>query len=183
VLNPGPNFPASDAGIYVEYQGRGQAAYIGFDLTAAGTHTAGYCTGVTPVPAPDFDPGYYYGRVDLIRAILFNIFGLPASAGSAVPEPPKVAFQWALSQSTPNPQAGSAEIRFEVATVSNVSLKVYNAMGQVVRVLKNERMEPGGHMAVWDGTNQAGQHVSSGVYFYSMEADKFKATRKMLVVK
>jgi hypothetical protein len=183
VLNPGATYPASDAGIYTEYQGRGQVVFVGFDLSAAGTHTATYCTGNTPDGAPDFDPGYYYGRVDLLKAILFNIFGLPGMGGAGVPEPPKATFAWALGPSSPNPLAGSAEITFEVARTSNVSIKVYNAMGQVVRVLRNERMEPGRHVATWDGANQAGDRVSSGVYFYSMEAEKYKATRKMLVVK
>jgi flagellar hook assembly protein FlgD len=50
-------------------------------------------------------------------------------------------------------------------------------------VLKDDEMAPGRYVATWDGRNQAGEGVSSGVYFYSMEAEKYKATKKMLVVK
>lgn len=184
VLNPGA--AASDGAVYVEYQpegGQGQAVYINFDLCATVNHSAAQCNGVTPAPAPDFSPGYYYGRVDLMKAILFNLFGLPGGSGAGVVEPPKVVYQWALNQNTPNPLASGTEIRFEVARTSDVSIKVYNAMGQLVKVLKDSRMEPGPAVVSWDGRNQAGERVSSGVYFYSMEADKYKATKKMLVVK
>jgi hypothetical protein len=181
VLNPGAN--ASDGAIYVEYQGQGQAVYVNFDLCSTVNHAAAQCNGVTPAPAPDFSAGYYYGRVDLMKTILFNLFGLPGGSGAGVVEPPKVVFQWELGQNSPNPLASGTEIRFEVARTSDVSIKVYNAMGQLVKVLKDERMQPGPSVVNWDGRNQTGERVSSGVYFYAMEADQYKATKKMLVVK
>jgi hypothetical protein len=183
VTNPGATYPASDGAVYVETDDGGQAVYINFDLCATVNHSAAQCTGVTPAPAPDFSPGYYYGRVDLMKVILFNLFGLPSGSGAGVVEPPKMVYQWALGQNTPNPLASGTEIRFEVARTSDVSIKVYNAMGQLVKVLKDARMEPGPAMVNWDGRNQAGERVSSGVYFYAMEADRYKATKKMLVVK
>jgi hypothetical protein len=181
VLNPGAN--ASDAAIYTEYQGRGQVVFVNFDLCSSVNHERTQCSGTPPEPTPDFDPGYYYGRVELMKVILFNLFGLAGGQGSQVIEPPKAVFQWALGQSSPNPLATSAEIRFEVARTSDVSIKVFNAMGQLVKVLRDGQMAPGRYVATWDGRNQAGEHVSSGVYFYSMEAEKYKATKKMLVVK
>jgi flagellar hook assembly protein FlgD len=56
-------------------------------------------------------------------------------------------------------------------------------MGQLVRTLENKRLDPGRYSTHWDGTNASGQRVSSGVYFYKMEAGQFGATKKMLVVK
>jgi len=52
-----------------------------------------------------------------------------------------------------------------------------------VKTLENRRLDPGAYSVHWDGTNTAGQRVSSGVYFYKMESRDFEATRKMLVLK
>jgi hypothetical protein len=184
VLNPG-TVASADGAIYVEYQGVGQCVFVDFDLDAVATHTAGYCSGAPPAPAPSFNPGNYYGRVDLMRVILNNLFGLPPvnGGGGASGVTPKATYQWALGQNTPNPLASGAEIRYEVARAGHVSIKVYNAMGQVVQILKNERTEPGRYSITWDGRNRSGERVSSGVYFYKMEADEYSAVKKMLVVK
>jgi hypothetical protein len=133
-----------------------------------------------------FLPGYYEGRVDLMLTVLEDIFGLPSSGtgrGGTTRIAEKEGFQWALHQSTPNPAAAQTKIRYEVARTCNVCLNVYNARGQLVRAVVNERQAPGRYAAYWDGTNSAGQGVSSGVYFYRMEAGDYSAVRKMLVVR
>jgi flagellar hook assembly protein FlgD len=56
-------------------------------------------------------------------------------------------------------------------------------MGQLVRTLENRRLGPGPYSVHWDGTNSDGQTVSSGVYFYKMQADGFSATRKMMLLR
>jgi hypothetical protein len=122
-----------------------------------------------------------------MRAILDNLFGLPPISGgggaSDVPTGPRAVYHWALEQSSPNPVAGGTEIKYEVARAGNVSIKVYNAMGQVVKVLQDGRLEPNRYSAHWDGTNQAGERVASGIYFYKMQSDQFSAVKKMAVIK
>jgi hypothetical protein len=179
--------PTADLVTYVEYQGVGQSCLINYDLCASVNQTYQYCDGTVPPGADPFIPGNYEGRADLIRFILEDIYGLPSEGTgqggtSEVPEK-KSAFQWALHQNTPNPVAGMTEVRYEIARSSNVSIKVYNAMGQLVSTLVDDRVEPGRYSAHWDGKNFAGERVSSGVYFYKMNAGKFNATKKMLVVK
>jgi hypothetical protein len=185
LLNPTGTVTHADEATYVEYQGVGQAVFVNFDLCATVNHKRAACTGVTPAPAPDFVAGSYYGRVELMKTVLFNLFGLPAgsSGGMSGVEPKTTTYRWALNQNNPNPLAGATEIRFEVAKTSNVSIKVYNAMGQLVSVLKDGRTEPGRYSIAWDGKNRTGERVSSGVYFYKMEADQYSAVKKMLVVK
>lgn len=180
VLNPGTTYPNSDAAIYTEDQG-GQCVYLNFDLSAVVNHSASSCSGVTPDPAPDFEAGYYYGRVELIRTILEDLFGLASSA--SVPVPPDKQYQWALSPNSPNPLTTGTEINFEVASAATVSVRIYNALGQLVRVLKNEHLAPGRYAVTWDATNQTGRRVSGGVYFCKMDAGRYSATRKMLVVR
>ncbi len=121
-----------------------------------------------------------------MRTILEDIFMLTPSmpGGGGHSDIPKATqFRWALGQNMPNPVASMTEIRFEVARSSDISIKVYNAMGQLVRTLRDGRVQPGRYSVQWDGTNASGEKVSSGVYFYKMDADKFQATKKMLIVK
>jgi flagellar hook assembly protein FlgD len=70
-----------------------------------------------------------------------------------------------------------------VSRTSTVSIKVYSATGRLVATLVNGRVEPGRYAAYWDGSNSAGDQVSSGVYFYRMEAGDFSSVKKMLVVR
>jgi hypothetical protein len=135
-------------------------------------------------PAPDFDAGTYDGRVELLRVILEDIFGLPSSGGVAgTPGSPAPAYRWSLGQNSPNPWGASTEIAFEVASRARVSMRVFNVAGQLVRTLVDGEMEAGPHWVSWDGRDRAGRQVASGVYFYKMEAGPYKATNKMLLVR
>jgi flagellar hook assembly protein FlgD len=119
-------------------------------------------------------------------AILEELFGLDSSGrgtGGQGGVRSRVTHVWRLSQNTPNPCVASTQIHFEVARTSDVAIKIYNATGQLVRVLVDRRMKPGPHFVQWGGTNEAGRKVSSGVYFYSMQAKGFSDTRKMLVLR
>jgi hypothetical protein len=83
----------------------------------------------------------------------------------------------------PNPFNPTTTIRYELKQPSKVSLKIYNLLGQEVRALVNKQESNGIHSAVWDGKNNRGQTVGSGVYFYRLEAGDFVKTRKMVLVK
>jgi hypothetical protein len=188
VLNPAVPADPADGAIYVETpEDSGQCVFINFDLSGLATHEATYCDGTAHPLVPAHQPGYYYGRVDLMRFILEDVFQLtppfPGGGGGTSDVPRETQFRWALGQNMPNPVASTTEIRFEVARTSRVSIKVYNAMGQMVRTLKNERMQPGRYSVHWDGTTRSGKKVSSGVYFYKMEAAGFAVTHKMLVIR
>jgi hypothetical protein len=184
VLNP--DVAQADMGIYVEYQGVGQSVLIDFDLSASINHSYQYCDGSVPAGRQAFNPGNYEGRVDIVRTVLEDVFGLPSSGsgnGGTTDVPRGEVFKWALGQNTPNPVSTGTEVSFEVARPAEVSIKVYDARGRLVRVLLNEKKDPGRYLASWDLMNTAGDRVSSGVYFYKMDAGRFNATRKMLVVR
>jgi flagellar hook assembly protein FlgD len=121
-----------------------------------------------------------------MRAILEDLFGLPSwgtGDGGEAGTPPGDIYTWTLGQNSPNPCVSSTLIRFEVARAGGVSIKVYNALGQLVKVLEDKRMEPGRYSVRWEGTNRVGRQVAAGVYFYTMEAPRFRATRKALVLR
>jgi hypothetical protein len=83
-----------------------------------------------------------------------------------------------LSQNYPNPFNPSTTIDFAVPKSSKVILKVYNARGQEVTTLANEEYLAGTYSVRWDASG-----LSSGVYFYRMQADNFSQTKKLFLVK
>ncbi|MBI5471063.1 MAG: T9SS type A sorting domain-containing protein [Ignavibacteriae bacterium] len=85
---------------------------------------------------------------------------------------------FALEQNYPNPFNPVTTIRFDLPRLANVSLEVYNELGQRVATLVNEMREAGYHEATFDATN-----LSSGVYFYRINAGTFVQTKKLLVIK
>jgi hypothetical protein len=89
-----------------------------------------------------------------------------------------MAGTYALHQNHPNPFNPSTEIVFEIAEAGQVALKVFNVTGQEVATLVNEPQNSGLHRVTFDGSA-----LPSGVYFYSLRAGGFTATRKMLLLK
>jgi len=90
---------------------------------------------------------------------------------------------YALNQNAPNPFNGQTKINYQLAKPGNVSLKVYNTLGQLVNTLVDETQQPGYYSKAWDGKDNACRNVASGVYFYRLESGDFKATKKMVILK
>jgi hypothetical protein len=93
---------------------------------------------------------------------------------------------FALSQNSPNPFNPSTTISYEIPESSGsvkVVMAVYNIRGQKVITLVDELKETGQYSVNWNGQDESGRRVSSGVYFYRMNAGDFKAVRKMVIVK
>ena len=95
----------------------------------------------------------------------------------AVPE------AYGLGQNLPNPFNPSTTIEYEVPESGNVRLIVYNLLGQQVRTLVSDNIEAGFHTIVWDGADEFGRGVASGIYIYRMSAGEFKATKRMMFLK
>jgi hypothetical protein len=89
-----------------------------------------------------------------------------------------VPMAFTLEQNYPNPFNPSTTIKYELPTASHVSLIVYDILGRAVSMLVNERRNAGVHEVMFDGSR-----LSSGVYFYRIEAGSFVQTRKLLLVK
>jgi hypothetical protein len=92
-----------------------------------------------------------------------------------------------LAQNFPNPFNPMTRIEFDLARDGQVSLTIYDVAGRLVRTLIDAPMTRGRYIgenaAVWDGFDESGQRVSSGVYFYRLNAPDFIATRKMVMMK
>lgn len=99
--------------------------------------------------------------------------------------PPK---QTALLPNFPNPFNPDTWLPYKLASASPVSISIYNAKGQLIRTLHLGYQNAGIYVtkekaAYWDGKNAAGEKISSGIYFYVLKADDFRATRRMVIVK
>jgi hypothetical protein len=93
-------------------------------------------------------------------------------------------YAFGVDQNFPNPFNPSTTIRYTVGTAGGqVTLSVYDVTGRLVRTLVNELRTPGQKHAVWDGRDEHGQRVSTGVYFYRLQAPGFEQTRKMVLLK
>jgi hypothetical protein len=89
-----------------------------------------------------------------------------------------------LAQNYPNPFNPTTTIKYTLRDQAHVSLRVYNVAGQLVRTLVNEVQKPEAVTPiVWNGKNNAGQMVSSGVYFYKLVTKDFAQTKKMVLLK
>jgi len=88
-----------------------------------------------------------------------------------------------LHPNTPNPFNAETLIRFDLPAAQNLSLDVYNALGQKVRTLVQGRREGGSHLLRWDGRNDQGQRVATGPYFYRLTAGHRIQTQRMLLLK
>ncbi|MGH7492530.1 MAG: FlgD immunoglobulin-like domain containing protein [bacterium] len=103
----------------------------------------------------------------------------------------EVPRNYALEQSYPNPFAAregapaagvQATIGYALPEATHLTIRIYNLLGQLVQTLRDERQEPGIHAVKWNGFDQHGRRVAPGVYFYRMNAGKFQAVRKLVVM-
>ncbi len=90
------------------------------------------------------------------------------------------------AQNYPNPFNASTIINFNVPTYktnANVKLIIYNSNGELIKTLVNDNLPSGNYMAKWNGTNEMGKNVASGVYLYTLMVDDLKLSSKMMMVK
>jgi len=115
-----------------------------------------------------------------VTEIPVNIQVDPAGAGE---EP--VPLVTALKSNYPNPFNPSTTISFELnaENIENIEIEIFNLKGQKVKILVNEKLDAGTHHVIWNGKDENGKPVSSGVYFYQMKAGKFVSTKKMILMK
>jgi len=83
----------------------------------------------------------------------------------------------------PNPFNPETKIQFGVTETSHVVLEIYNIKGQKVTTLVDNMIDSGYHEVVWQGNDNAGKPVTSGVYFYRLQANKYSGIKKMLLLK
>ena len=90
---------------------------------------------------------------------------------------------YVLKQNYPNPFNPGTLIYFEIPKAADINLCIYNTLGQKIKTLVNDHKTSGSYRILWDGTDDKGREVSSGIYFYRLTSSKFVKTLKMLKLK
>lgn len=116
-----------------------------------------------------------------------DILDMVAATGGAQAAPVLVPVANLLERSFPNPFNPETWIPYQLAGEADVVIRIYSVTGQLVKALDLGYKLPGRYMtkataAHWDGTNEIGERVSSGIYYYSIKAGDFTAVRKMVVM-
>jgi hypothetical protein len=102
-------------------------------------------------------------------------------------EEEELPVQFSLSINCPNPFNPATRIQYSVGAKSTqpvpIKLRIYNVLGQLVRTLVEESKKPGNYEVIWDGREENGNEVASGVYLYRLEAGEFTQTQKMVLIR
>jgi len=96
---------------------------------------------------------------------------------------PQIPTQSRLTQNYPNPFNPETTVQFELARPQSITLSIYNLSGQLVRTLHQGRTEAGYHRVVWDGRDQSGRLVVSGIYYALLQGEEFRSSIKLVMLK
>ncbi|MBX2993140.1 MAG: T9SS type A sorting domain-containing protein [Bacteroidetes bacterium] len=102
---------------------------------------------------------------------------------NSVKELPGIAQEFSLGQNYPNPFNPTTNIRFSLPKDEHVTLQVYDVTGALVKTIVDQTLRSGNAEATWDGTNDNGSKVASGMYLYRLKAGNFVTTKKMIMMK
>ncbi len=122
--------------------------------------------------------GYLFGGT-----IHGGVFRSEASTTAVREKNENLANSFSLLQNYPNPFNPSTNIRYDLPQAVRVKLVLYNLLGEKVRTLVDASESAGAKQVTWNGLNDRGTRVASGIYVYRLEAGTFTATRKLLLMK
>ncbi|MFC1565056.1 FlgD immunoglobulin-like domain containing protein [candidate division KSB1 bacterium] len=105
------------------------------------------------------------------------------SVRKAVEEGPEIPDRYFLDQNYPNPFNPETMIRFGLPNSGSVTLKIYNILGQEVRTVVDGFRNAGIHTVKWDGRNNTGQRVATGVYIYRLITSESMTVKKMIMIR
>jgi hypothetical protein len=198
---------ASEDGVTIRWRTETETNNLGFNIYRSDTKDGNYIkvnaslilgagTDATPHDYSFIDENvvkgltyyYYIEDVDFTgKTNISHILEVTVAEIARVREgakPPK----FALFQNFPNPFNPDTWIPYDVASDAVVIIRIYNTNGQLVRQMELGKQKAGSYVdkkkaAYWDGKDQSGNAVASGVYFYTLKAGDFQATRRMVIVK
>jgi len=90
---------------------------------------------------------------------------------------------YSLSQNYPNPMVYATKIEYTLPKDSQISLRIYNISGQLVKTLVEEQQSAGNYKVSWDGRDESGKKVTSGIYFYKLQTQNYTQTRKLTLLR
>jgi hypothetical protein len=122
------------------------------------------------------DPGGASGS-DTVTVTISPFVSVDENGGATLP------IRFALEQNYPNPFNPRTTIEFDMPRRSHVTIEVFNLLGQRIRTLIDENRAAGSHRVDWDGTNDLGLSMATGVYLYKLTTGDISLSKKMLLLK
>ena len=123
------------------------------------------------------------GVVEIAEALISDPVGRVRQLGEAAAEMRLLPESFELTQNYPNPFNPETVIPFALPEASQVRLTIYNVLGQQVARLVDDRLSAGFHKISWNGRDEYGRQVASGLYFVRMQASDFRTVRKVMLLK
>ncbi len=145
-------------------------------IPGAGTSSSVHHYSYMDTDLPATNVTYYYKLADVDYKGRVNLHG-PVSVKVQSPD------AYLLEQNYPNPFNPETKINFSLKEAGHVQLRVFNVKGELIRTLISQPMEAGSHLAVWDGKDDAGNVMTSGLYIYSLRVNNYEEKRTMLLLK
>ena len=137
--------------------------------------------GLANLPGTSMDPellNVVCGYPSEDNPVVVSTAAMATDEGGTIPD------QFALHQNYPNPFNPSTQISFDIPQGGEfVMLNVYNILGQNVSTLVNSVMNPGRYTMEWNATDEIGNPVASGIYFYELRSNSFTSRKKMLLIR
>jgi len=199
------DFQSNFDGIWLNWSTLAGTENLGFDIYRSLTDMGNYSLineNVIPVSNSsqgihnytffdqNVEPGqtYYYQIADVSLSGQTTMYG-PISATAAATDVSdnktieNAPDDYSLGEAYPNPFNGRTSIQFSMVKFGMIKIEVYNLMGQKIRTLISEQRPAGTHFVCWDGKNDFGQRVGSGLYLYKMTINNFQASKRILYLK
>ena len=131
------------------------------------------------------DNALIYDAIENIWSRTHNSFAFCLSEGTNAidDEPEELPNDYELIQNYPNPFNATTSIQFSLKQTDDIILSIYDISGRLIRKLYNGSLSAGMHRLIWDGTNQSGEIVSSGIYFYKLSTSEKVFSNKMVLLK
>jgi hypothetical protein len=168
--------------LYVDsYNGRGAQPYVlsQTTLNAMGEDSRVVLAGLSYHNIRDQFPENPPARVEHLYHLLLGLDNVVSHPVGIEP----LTLEFRLEENYPNPFNPETTIEFSLARDSNVELAIYDATGAWVKTLAKGRRRADHYRELWDGKNESGRSVSSGVYFCRLTAGSFTSTRKMVLLR
>ena len=120
---------------------------------------------------------------EIIDIIVSDTRGNPVSVTLSKLDENPIPENFSLDQNYPNPFNNTTVIKYSVPENSDISLVIYDILGNQIIKTKNNNVKPGVYSFKWKGNNSNGLKVATGLYFYQLKTNNFISTKKMLLVK
>lgn len=176
-------------GVIISWRTTRETDNLGFDVLRSTVERGGYIK-ITSRLLPSREDGaytfrdssavagtrYFYMLEDLSRGGTRMQHG-PVAVTLQLPD------RYSLEQNFPNPFNPATAVRFQLPRADRVQLVIVNTLGQQIRTLVAGRIEAGYHAVIWDGRDDRGERVASGIYYCRLVTAGFQAVKKMLLIK